>query len=418
MKRRHLGMAVAMPVIVLFAAPAWGQLPKMPVPMPLPAPAPKPVPAPAPAPKPTAPVLVQPAVPTTAPAVVVVPKSAEPVSKPAMVVPVAPMLAGAAKPTPAEPVGKPALVAPVIGPGATASVATAAAGPTPAEPVGRGILLNPIATPSSKLSGAKVDAGNIKQKVDSSDLKIGAPERKGGLADVAREHAQNLGGDDKTNPSKFGDKSGLMGSNVVTGSDADTFGGERANRGKTGDTRNFAGSGKGRASEGDPTTESAQDQATGGKGTIGEMLRMEGGTPSGNDQADAAELAYAQSVGSDGYAATKNMTQEQRQSYWTEQKNKQQAGTPREDDMGGGNVTLVGTPQMKQQQMKGIGKAIAARKGAAGGNDDPRMERGGSGGPVRQMVGQDDKPQRSREAGTINLDKVLEINTKVNPTRQ
>jgi len=263
---------------------------------------------------------------------------------------------------------------------------------------------------------------------------------------------------------------GLVGETVIKGADADTFGGERINSQHTGDTGNFRGSSAGNAGggtagggsrggsnstggntvgstssssssandKGPSRSSSSPDGMSGGSGgrggggggggsektdpTIDQMLRQEGGTPTGNAAKDTAELSYAQSTSGAAYQATKDMTAEERKAYWADEKNTQGIGTdkkPREDAMGSGSGAPVGTTRaMQEQNARAAEKALEARKNKAGGNsDDQRVEQTGSGGPVMETVGNDDNLQKVQGAGTINIDRILEINKTVNPVR-
>ncbi len=204
----------------------------------------------------------------------------------------------------------------------------------------------------------------------------------------------------------------------------DTFGGQRVNAKHQGGTGNFKGSGKGNASDGsgqedgdrtiigvgagkEDTGESREEFAK----TVSDGLAAEGGKSSGNSDKDAAELSYAQSVGSDGYAATKNMNEEQRKAYWEKEAGKQKAGTPRDDDMGTG-----GGP-VGRQDIVTQGRGITARKSGAGGKGDGRGDQqdSGSGG---KMVVRSKAEGAVREAGvgTVNMDEALKINQVADPS--
>ena len=158
------------------------------------------------------------------------------------------------------------------------------------------------------------------------------------------------------------------------------------------------------------------------EGQVRGQLKAEGGTPTGNGEADARELAYAQSVGGGAYKATKDLTSEERQSYWSLRQGHQQRGTnqPQGDDnfSAGGNGVPFGTPEMQRETMARMGRAIAGKTAAAGGANDGRGDRDGGGGSGGGVVMQRDdklgvaKPENN---GRLNLDAVYKINQYVNP---
>lgn len=395
---------------------------------------------------------------------IVVPKA--PVAAP-VVVPTAP---APTLPNSAVPVGKPGLVNPL----ATPPTPPMAPKPAVADTAAKPMLVTPFDRPE-KLQGldpnkAKVDMSNVKQNIDTTGLTIGAPEQKGGLSDLQREQGSNTLQTEDNKKASEARNFGLVGETVIKGADADTFGGERINSQHTGDTGNFRGSSAGNAGggtagggsrggsnstggntvgstssssssandKGPSRSSSSPDGMSGGSGgrggggggggsektdpTIDQMLRQEGGTPTGNAAKDTAELSYAQSTSGAAYQATKDMTAEERKAYWADEKNTQGIGTdkkPREDAMGSGSGAPVGTTRaMQEQNARAAEKALEARKNKAGGNsDDQRVEQTGSGGPVMETVGNDDNLQKVQGAGTINIDRILEINKTVNPVR-
>jgi hypothetical protein len=129
--------------------------------------------------------------------------------------------------------------------------------------------------------------------------------------------------------------------------------------------------------------------------------------------ADATEVPHMMSVGTDGWEATKNMSWDQRQSYWESEAQKQAAGSDVKlpsDDSEHNGFHLVGTPEMRRSQMNLIDRLIAAKVTAAGGALPQQ-----SGGRVALPNSQDDAPQREKSNGTINWDQVFAINEVVNP---
>lgn len=397
---------------------------------------------------------------------IVVPKA--PVAAPV----VAPTAPAPTVPTSAVPVGKPGLENPLAAPPTPPMAPKPVAADTAAKPMLMTPLDGPEKLPGFDPNQAKVDVSNVKQSIDTTGLTSGAPEKKGGLSDLQREQGSNTLQTEENRKASEARNFGLVGATVIKGADADTFGGERINSQHTGDTGNFRGSTAGNVGGGtagggprggsNPTggntagttsspfsspdnnpgpsrSSSAPDGMNGGRGdrdggggkkggnektdpTIDQMLRQEGGTPSGNAAKDTAELSYAQSTSGAAYLATKDMTPAERTAYWAAEKSKQGIGNdemPRDDAMESGSGAPVGTTRaMQRQNALAAEKALEARKNKAGGNgDDQRVEQSGGGGPVRETVGNDDKPQQVQGAGTINIDRVLEINKTVNPVR-
>jgi hypothetical protein len=89
-------------------------------------------------------------------------------------------------------------------------------------------------------------------------------------------------------------------------------------------------------------------------------------------------------------------------------KNKAKTPNPMDDGASGGPVT--------QQEV------TTNRKGIKGPRTDGDDGRGGTqqaagGGPVRDTTGQDDRPERAKNTGTLNMDAVLKIDQLVNPQR-
>lgn len=191
----------------------------------------------------------------------------------------------------------------------------------------------------------------------------------------------------------------------------DTFGGQRINNKHQGDKKNFAGNGKGRTSAGDEGGGVPAPDA----GTIATMLTAEGGKPTGDSAKDMAELQYAQSVGPDMYAATKNMSASERKTYLENRRNAQLIGAerPREDDNPSGGK---GAP-MGRQDIVTTKRGIGGSTGGAGGSNDGRGDQSSPGGNTGGLVvmGKDDKPVRENDTGTININAVLKINQVADP---
>ena len=155
-------------------------------------------------------------------------------------------------------------------------------------------------------------------------------------------------------------------------------------------------------------------------GLISEMLTAEGGTPTGDPKADAAELAYAQSVGPDWYAATKDMGPQQRRDFWGAVKHIQgsRGGRPRDDvDTGGG-----GPPVVMRRSDGGLNAAVIRRQiadalGQAGGAGDGRTDQQASagGGAMAMQLGQKlGVPQGEGGTGTLNMNAVMRLDPLVN----
>ncbi len=206
----------------------------------------------------------------------------------------------------------------------------------------------------------------------------------------------------------------------------DTFGGDRVNRRSQGSLDSFAGGGKGRTSDGSGQEDGARtiigvspgkEDAGMSRGeygaTVGGMLNAEGGRSSGNAEKDTVELGRAQLQGTDGYAATKGMTQTQREAYWAQQSGKQKKGYERDDSMGS-----TGGP-MTREELKTNQRGLAGRTGGAGGSNDGRGEQDSStsatGGGIAVITNKADGPERAEGVGTLNMDAALKINTLVNP---
>ena len=205
----------------------------------------------------------------------------------------------------------------------------------------------------------------------------------------------------------------------------DTFGGDRVNRKSQGSLNSFAGGGGGRASEEGGVVDGIVVRANNNNddgATIkaknegaARLLKNEGGEPTGNWRDDIKEADYAMRAGPDAYAATKNMTSEQRSAFWASQDYAQKMGTkrPTEDSMG-----ATGGP-MTREEFKTNQRGIGGRTGGAGGSNDGRGEQGSStsatGGGIAVITNKADGPERVEGAGTLNMDAALKINTLVNP---
>lgn len=244
--------------------------------------------------------------------------------------------------------------------------------------------------------------------------------------------------------------------NVVTGRHSDTFAGNRINNAGGGDVT--LGGRPGRVGNTDRGGQVASGMSVyAGSGGVGfaqpmttsevaEGLQAAGGTVTGQGFTDAAELAYAQSVGSDGYQATKDMTNSERIAYWTAEQNSQMTGgkpmtpeqaaaerdsqargaggRPREDDnpsAGGSGVPIYLGAGAFGNEIRGVERAVNARIGRAGGAGDGRGDQqaaGGTGGMAMQRGAQLGAPTGPGPTGTLNLDAALSINRLVNPGSQ
>ncbi len=265
---------------------------------------------------------------------------------------------------------------------------------------------------------------NIKNQTENSGLSTSVDKNtKGAFAGLKNEQGSTLPQGTFAEPSKV--ESGASkaisgavgGKRVITGARyGDTFGADRINKNTTGSTDDYRGGGQGNAKESDAETLDRLTKAIGD--AVADMVRSEGGTPSGNLINDLQEVAYAQKVGSDGYAATKGLNWTQRSNYWSAQRIIQAGGNdpkkrPQDNDTGGGQWRPV-----TRSEVVNMLNAIKARLDKAGGGDDPRTDSTkGGGGPVAHRSGKDDAPARERAFGQINLDAVLAINQKINPQR-
>ena len=253
--------------------------------------------------------------------------------------------------------------------------------------------------------------------------------RGGGLSGIkSGTSSPALKGSPETGASvdkRMGGSMGMSGGPVTPGKYRDTYGGQRINSKNQHSTGDYSGGGQGQTSEGDSD-----------KATIEQMLRDGGGEVTGDPQTDAEEAAYMMSVGVDGWNATKDMTSEQRSAYWNSvaqdqrgymsggaaaalASNQRKGGYDNPDADPSGNFIPFGTPEMQAVQMRFVRRAIAAHNNKAdGGGSDPRTDQttGGTGTAIPQYA-KDDKAQREHTGGTINWDRVLQINQLVNPPR-
>lgn len=272
---------------------------------------------------------------------------------------------------------------------------------------------------SEALANARVDASRLKSdlagqtqgfqtNVTSGSAK--AAERMGLQPSTGGPPASTVGNAPGSGRAKAMDAMGSQG--PITGRNADTFAGQSINnRASGGGAGNFAGDGRSHAASG--------SEDDGLYDTIVSMLNDAGGTVTGDPQTDAAEAAYMMSVGSDGWEATKDMSQSEREAYWRNEYNRQMLGVgrPREDDNPSGSGTgfiIFGNKAMRENMFRFQARAIEARRGRAG----SAQASNAGGGPVRLPGGNDDRPVPERQTGTINWDAVLQINELVNPTRQ
>lgn len=298
-----------------------------------------------------------------------------------------------------------------------AGMATVAADPLPAADVAVaseyfGLTQRPVRSADlrSKLK-------DLKQRIDAQAAGLStSADKRGGLADLQRErNARTAGMNEGSEGGTKKPLGGLENNNITSGRHTDTFGGERINRGRSGSPGDFRGGGAGHAMDGDEDPTEGNTEAQDTADTISQLLSDLGGKSTGSTQGDAEEVAYAMSVGSDGWEATKNMSKSERESYWSNEANRQrwgEAGRPREDQDSYGGWRPFGSRKMREAQRRFLDRAISARKGAAGGGVQQQ-----SGGPVRFPTGADDRPERERGAGTLNWDRILFINTLVNPVR-
>jgi hypothetical protein len=272
---------------------------------------------------------------------------------------------------------------------------------------------NAVGVPSRK---TPIDPSTLKQNIDTanSGLKTGASD--GSMTAAGKDMQQNKQAGDEANKNATVNADGtVIGTGSGVANKQSPFNG--LERGKFSSARDAGGFGTERAN-----ASAGSGGETDDTGTLSSMLKAEGGKSSGDVQKDLNELAYAQSVGSDGYAATKNMSQTERQSYWDKETQKQLngAGRPREDDAGG-PVKATGSPTVDRQVRHQAGQSIGAKGGSAGGGNDPRTDnsQGQGGGTATVVKGADDGTVRSKvdQSGTLSLEKALQINETTNPVR-
>jgi hypothetical protein len=188
---------------------------------------------------------------------------------------------------------------------------------------------------------------------------------------------------------------------VITGGRyGDTFGADRVNGRTTFSANDVRGGGIGNASDSD------SDVMVNITSVLASMIRAEGGNATGIFVIDMLEATYMQKAGTDGYAATKNMDWLDRFVYWQQQTYKQKS-TPIDTDMSSGQWRPV-----TRSDVVNMLNTIKARLGRAGGRES---QSGGGFGAITR--GKDDAPAIDRAIGRINIDAVLAINQKVNPTR-
>ncbi len=281
--------------------------------------------------------------------------------------------------------------------------------------------LNPSMAPGANVRGAKIDAADLKQ-----DMKLDELSSQGGKGlDGLRAKMMGLGGEEGKAPGKTailggGKTVGSGGAAAITDAVGeggpiegakygDTFGGKRVNGKQQGGKNNFAGNGKGRTSQG------GDEEGGAPAGTIAQMLTDSGGKPTGDTTKDATELSYAMSVGTDGYAATKDMSTEERKGYWEAERNRQLVGSdrPREDDNpSGGSGAPMGRQDIVTQE-----RGLAGKRGGAGVGGDGRTDQQTGGGSNGQMIarGLAGGPEREAGVGTLNMDAVLKINQVARP---
>lgn len=235
--------------------------------------------------------------------------------------------------------------------------------------------------------------------------------------------------------------------NIVGGRHLDTFMGNRINNASGQDITLGGKPGRvGNLDRGGQVSSGAGGKNDAGLGgLIAEMLKMEGGKPTGDATQDAAELAYAQSVGPDGYAATKDMSTTERQSYWGSERDQQMTGggrmTPADAEAernrqqqggkeipdacascGGNGLPLFLSNGQFGNEIRGVERAVNSRVNRAGGAADGRGERdassGSTGGVMMSRNAQAGGTVRAVQTGTLNVDEALKLNRLVNPGAQ
>jgi hypothetical protein len=142
--------------------------------------------------------------------------------------------------------------------------------------------------------------------------------------------------------------------------------------------------------------------------TLAAQLQAEGGNSSGGAPADAAELAHAQPVGSEGYVATKDMSAGPRAAYWTAQQTALATGTD------GSQATTTSsrnkTGREREDAMGCGGPSIASEVA-----NDGRTQQQGSGGTALVTRNKAGGAERVKGQGKLNRDGMLRIKQLVNP---
>jgi hypothetical protein len=285
--------------------------------------------------------------------------------------------------------------------------------------------------------------GDLTEKITAKDIgDKGGPDRS--TTGFGNRNNRDLGNNPTASLFDQAKGDGLKGAGnltgpktIVTGRHLDTFMGDKINNasgqditlgGKPGRVGNIDGGGKvSSGTQADPADVTAAVDSYNNevKDAIGEMMKTEGIPSSGNFANDVAELGYALSVGRDMYAATKNMSTNERQAYLQAQANGQRAGgRPREDDCascGGTFAPLFINAGQFGNDLAAVGRAIIAIVQQAGGTGDGRGDRegnsgGGSGVMMSRLVQLGGL--LASGGGTLNVDEALKLNRLVNPGAQ
>jgi hypothetical protein len=274
-----------------------------------------------------------------------------------------------------------------------------------------------------------IDKKNLQVNIDGKALSTGT--QNGGKG--SKQQQMGLGGQPGSDPAR----GSLIGKSTAPGGAGaqlkkdigtqgpikgakygDTFGGQRMNRGQEGGgMQNFAGRGKGNTSN-----DIDLSKTPGGPGPNGiPYPSNDGGEGGGSNKMNKLPgYEYRQSTGDDaghvsGVITGANTSKSGIKFPGQAESQNIKLRRERDDSMGSSTFTPVG-----RQDVITAERGIAGRTGGAGGKDDGRTDQQTTTGSTGGMVVGNRAEGAVREGGvsTINIDKALEINKTVNPTRQ
>jgi hypothetical protein len=282
---------------------------------------------------------------------------------------------------------------------------------------------------SGKTPPKSIDKKTLQVNIDGKGLSTGT--QNGGKG--SKQQQMGLGGQPGSDPAR----GSLIGKSTAPGGAGaqlkkdigtqgpirgakygDTFGGQRMNRGQEGGgMQNFAGGGKGNTSN-----DIDLSKTPGSPGPNGiPYPSNDGGEGGGSNKMNKLPgYEYRQSTGDDaghvsGVITGANTSKSGIKFPGQAESQNIKLRRERDDSMGSSTFTPVG-----RQDVITAERGIAGRTGGAGGKDDGRTDQQTTSGSTGGMVVGNRAEGAVREGGvsTINIDKALEINKTVNPTRQ